>query len=1216
MRKIKQILGWNGTPVVTLIALAILSHLVWFNPHATLFHADWGLWPDASAKDLWKYWNSWDPYGGLGQPNVQIAFYLFKLVWSLAAYLGMSSTNGAQISLLIPIALLGFLAPYFLVNRLLNDKLAAFVSAILYGSTTYFLIRQTAHIPIAFVYALAPLLFAFLDRAVSSPKLGRWLLFILLLFVSTTFELRMTLIVLPLLVLFLVLRGGKAILRSYLAMLTAGTVFILLSSFWILPTYLGGFSAQISTIANRGLFGNNLFGIDRALSISESAWTGTIPNEFFQPQPIPFYLWSIPVLICFSLIFFVQRQHRYKHKAVLYFGLVTAILGILLTKQSGVPFASLYYWLYHNVPGFNLYREGSKFYILTSLGYTICVAYGLYIFKTSRKRRLYYASALIVLLVGMANLAPLLRQDFGTMFESRTRPSDYTALDSLPKSDGDRTMWLPNSVSWSNFSAKNPRLSAASASIQALKLQDDSQYNNLPYAKSIPLSLFTSPGRELIDTMSINYIAVPTRDIENENNTFSNYDEQRQYYLDQLQEDTSIQQLDLNTKELQVFKNPDARPYFDSHTNAYTLPGFEDIAETQDLVDSRTLAFTTAHAEHTQDITNILNPTEQTKFTLATSKDLVARQKEYKISYVVSEGSVQLRQERFTSELEGSQVTVKPADVALASQPYDNSRQYFVVGNDPGTALNITQSNKPRSLGFFKDSLKMYSYNINDERSTEGFDQNLGIFTNTLQDCNPYDQSPIISSERGIDPKDEARGQLLRITAQRHTACTGPKNIETQGAAALYLAFDYKFINTQQTAYKVTFDNGKVEYRDIFKQPGAWRTFETFVDVPKGAKTFNVQLYGFPDNRGNEIGTTFIDNFRISNARNETKVDLLHAVNNSRLNKGDTYAISTTFKDAANTNLIPNSSFDDGLWTDTVGDCNAYDNNPDIRMSLDPAGSSGSNAVKLEAARHIACTGPVDKVPVEEGEPYTFKFDYRGLNAENAGYYISFNDPQQTHISEKIPIADTDWHKFEKTLKVPYGATNATLIVYSYSDEITGANHIAYYDNFSLSKTTKVDDYLYLIDAQPDARSTPSSITYSIHSTVKRSVNIVGAKDGFYLSMAEGFHGGWNAKVRKVDSLSNGTNYGAALTEHVQLNGWQNAWYVDVDKICSDQSSCSQNSDGTHNIELVVEFTPQRWFIRGLIISGATLACCITYFAYDYWYSRTRRKSHLTARGK
>jgi hypothetical protein len=68
---------------------------------------------------------------------------------------------------------------------------------------------------------------------------------------------------------------------------------------------------------------------------------------------------------------------------------------------------------------------------------------------------------------------------------------------------------------------------------------------------------------------------------------------------------------------------------------------------------------------------------------------------------------------------------------------------------------------------------------------------------------------------------------------------------------------------------------------------------------------------------------------------------------------------------------------------------------------------------------------------------------------------------------------------------------------------------------------------------------------------------------------------------------------------HYKLDDFLNAWYIDVPKYCEQEKLCKKNEDGTYDIEMVIEFFPQRWFYLGLLISGTTLLGCLGYLGYE-----------------
>ena len=79
---------------------------------------------------------------------------------------------------------------------------------------------------------------------------------------------------------------------------------------------------------------------------------------------------------------------------------------------------------------------------------------------------------------------------------------------------------------------------------------------------------------------------------------------------------------------------------------------------------------------------------------------------------------------------------------------------------------------------------------------------------------------------------------------------------------------------------------------------------------------------------------------------------------------------------------------------------------------------------------------------------------------------------------------------------------------------------------------------------------------------------------------------------------------------HLMANGYANSWVIDTDEVCGLDSRlrgndngarCVRNADGSYDMELIVEFWPQRLFYIGMGISGFTLFSCVFYLGFDYY---------------
>lgn len=304
-------------------------------------------------------------------------------------------------------------------------------------------------------------------------------------------------------------------------------------------------------------------------------------------------------------------------------------------------------------------------------------------------------------------------------------------------------------------------------------------------------------------------------------------------------------------------------------------------------------------------------------------------------------------------------------------------------------------------------------------------------------------------------------------------------------------------------------------------------------------------------------------------------------------------------------NLIKNPSFENGLWQKNVSDCYAFDNQPEIHMSLDEATKTdGSNSLQLSAARHIACTS-ASTIDVRPGAHYLVGFDYQSTGDDNAGLHIAFDDNNSTSITHRLPAAPNKWHRYSQEIVVPAGARHASLSLYAYP----GRNEqqaVTHYDSVGFMQIPPLQNMLYLTNAQPKAPATSRSISYRTIDPTSKTVAISHAQRPFYLVSSDSYNPLWRLAFPGSAAASNWSLSKAqpASTTHVRLNGTMNGWYIDPSKLCT-QGPCVRNEDGTYTVHLTMEFVPQHWFYVGALASGVTWVAIIAYFAF--MIARSRR---------
>src|SRR5688572_27148892 len=148
--RFKQFKQSHVLAVLALVLVAIASHIEWFNPLSILQFGDWQFRPDEHVRQLLTSWMTWVPFENMGSTNILMSGWPFRgLAWSSLTNLGFTYDIATKVTLFWPVAIGSFLTAYLLMYRIFKEKWIAVVAALFYGTTPYFLILQTAHLPIA-----------------------------------------------------------------------------------------------------------------------------------------------------------------------------------------------------------------------------------------------------------------------------------------------------------------------------------------------------------------------------------------------------------------------------------------------------------------------------------------------------------------------------------------------------------------------------------------------------------------------------------------------------------------------------------------------------------------------------------------------------------------------------------------------------------------------------------------------------------------------------------------------------------------------------------------------------------------------------------------------------------------------------------------------------------------------------------------------------------
>jgi hypothetical protein len=576
--------------VIVLLVISLIVYNRWFFNLGILSDGDWVFFPKETMAALRIYYFSlWlgDNFGrvlyDVGQAPTW-AMYGF-----LAKFLNVGYALGERLIHFWPVAILTPLCSYLLLRKLFSKKIAVFVGVLVYSFNTYFLILQTGTLTLMAAFSFAPIILWGFIKTLETIKLKYAVLTGLLLFIAGAYEPRAVYIIVWVLFLYFlyfyiyvstvkkIKQKIEICIRGFLPILIVG----LLNLYWIIGlSKIMSFGA--GTPLGRSLFGGEFYNILYSLTLFHPFWTGK-KLVFFTVQPIPFYFWLIPIFAFSGLVLYR------KNKSVLFFGVIT-LLGIFLSKQVGAPFKDVYLWLYIHVPGFNAFREASKFYFLIALGYSVLVAAFIeWLWTNWNKKKLYvylkYLFTMMIIVIFLWNTKSLITGEIKTLFVSRQVSSDYALLGDFTTKQSDyfRISGVPGGSKYIVSSENHPMVYwELFYYVNENNPREKVKNGQLTPGQMIVSLMNKSYSNNLLNIESVKYIIIPLLDTINDDNLFINQGEKRNYYLKELNKIPYLRQINIGTKDLVVYENYTYKPHIYLTSEKETI--YRDVrAQTQDI---------------------------------------------------------------------------------------------------------------------------------------------------------------------------------------------------------------------------------------------------------------------------------------------------------------------------------------------------------------------------------------------------------------------------------------------------------------------------------------------------------------------------------------------------------------------------------------------------------------------------------------------------------
>lgn len=285
----------------------------------------------------------------------------------------------------------------------------------------------------------------------------------------------------------------------------AGMIALLLNSFWIIPTIVYGnnpIDQVVWTYGSVGFFQFLSFAdFSQALALLHPNWPENIFGKVYFMKP-EFLI--IPILAYSSLLFLKNSFSRY----IVFFSLL-GILGSFMGKGTHAPFGWVNEYLFSTIPGFGLFRDPTKFYMLTVLAYSVLIPFSLaqftklignkFKFDTSKKKKILFVIPISFILFYLFSIHQVFTGQLGGTFAKKQIPQEYIRLADYISNQRDffRTLWIPRQQRFNYYSNTHPAVGA------------DTLFKTSTHS-AIVQRFAESLARGGIQNMSIKYVIIPS----------------------------------------------------------------------------------------------------------------------------------------------------------------------------------------------------------------------------------------------------------------------------------------------------------------------------------------------------------------------------------------------------------------------------------------------------------------------------------------------------------------------------------------------------------------------------------------------------------------------------------------------------------------------------------------------------------------------------------
>lgn len=448
-----------------IIFLLLLVYAPWFDISKTLSSGDWSYLYLENIKEF-----SFPNAGFLWfVPYYQISAKIF------VEYIGLSWNFAEKILWFWPFLILSITSSFYLTR--------SWIGVLIYTASTYpLMLVGGGQMGVALAYSLAPFVLSGFIKLIDNFTLHTHnfkfpigLGFVL--GIQMMFDPRITYVTLIAVIFYLFLifipnaNKRNFILNLYVLLIPILTSLVL-NSFWIISLLRYGLLPEdIERTSPLGFKFLSFADFSHTFSILHPNWPENIFGKVYFMRP-EFIL--LPVLAYSSLLFFKNQAQKntkeYWDKCIILFFAILGLTGAFLSKGSNSPFGGVNEFLFRYFPGMSIFRDSTKFYLLTILSYSVLIPFSIYSIqewvksKIQIKIKKYIPSLFFIFtfLYLIFLIRPAITGELSGTFKSRNVPNEYLQLKSFVsnQSQSFKTFWVPAKQRFGFYSNNHPMVGA------------------------------------------------------------------------------------------------------------------------------------------------------------------------------------------------------------------------------------------------------------------------------------------------------------------------------------------------------------------------------------------------------------------------------------------------------------------------------------------------------------------------------------------------------------------------------------------------------------------------------------------------------------------------------------------------------------------------------------------------------------------------------------